>query len=55
MISDMREALRFHLQHDDITHYNAVQKLLYAGYHHSRHRPGAVRVFHVEADAVSRS
>jgi thiosulfate reductase cytochrome b subunit len=27
----VRDALRFKLAHDDITHYNAVQKLLYVG------------------------
>ena len=27
----VRDALRFKLGHDDITHYNAVQKLLYVG------------------------
>jgi thiosulfate reductase cytochrome b subunit len=31
VISDIRDALRFRLAHDDITRYNAVQKLLYAG------------------------
>jgi thiosulfate reductase cytochrome b subunit len=31
IIADVRDALRFKLAHDDITHYNAVQKLLYAG------------------------
>jgi thiosulfate reductase cytochrome b subunit len=31
LIADVRDALRFKLAHDDITHYNAVQKLLYAG------------------------
>ena len=31
IISDIRDALRFRLAHDDITHYNAVQKLLYVG------------------------
>jgi thiosulfate reductase cytochrome b subunit len=31
VIGDVRDALRFRLAHDDITHYNAVQKLLYAG------------------------
>jgi len=31
VIADLRDALRFRLAHDDITHYNAVQKLLYAG------------------------
>jgi thiosulfate reductase cytochrome b subunit len=25
------DALRFHLSHDDLTHYNAVQKILYLG------------------------
>jgi thiosulfate reductase cytochrome b subunit len=31
IIADVRDALRFKLAHDDITHYNAVQKTLYAG------------------------
>jgi thiosulfate reductase cytochrome b subunit len=31
LIADISDALRFRLAHDDITHYNAVQKLLYAG------------------------
>lgn len=31
VIANVRDALRFRLAHDDITHYNAVQKLLYAG------------------------
>jgi thiosulfate reductase cytochrome b subunit len=31
LIANMRDALRFRLGHDDITRYNAVQKLLYAG------------------------
>jgi thiosulfate reductase cytochrome b subunit len=31
LIADVRDALRFKLAHDDITRYNAVQKLLYAG------------------------
>ena len=31
MIADLRDALAFRLAHDDITRYNAVQKLLYAG------------------------
>lgn len=31
IIADIRDALRFRLAHDDITHYNAVQKMLYAG------------------------
>jgi thiosulfate reductase cytochrome b subunit len=31
LMADMRAALRFRLRHDDITHYNAVQKALYAG------------------------
>jgi thiosulfate reductase cytochrome b subunit len=29
LIATIRDALRFKLGHDDITHYNAVQKLLY--------------------------
>jgi thiosulfate reductase cytochrome b subunit len=31
VISDVRDALRFRLAHDDIRKYNAVQKSLYAG------------------------
>ena len=31
MVHDIREALSFNLAHDDITIYNAVQKLLYIG------------------------
>ena len=31
VIATVRDALRFKLGHDDITHYNAVQKLLYCG------------------------
>jgi thiosulfate reductase cytochrome b subunit len=31
VISNIRDALRFRLSHDDLTRYNAVQKLLYVG------------------------
>jgi thiosulfate reductase cytochrome b subunit len=31
VIATIRETLRFHLSHDDLTVYNAVQKLLYIG------------------------
>ena len=31
VVEQVRAALRFNLAHDDITHYNAVQKLLYVG------------------------
>ncbi|MFA6266032.1 MAG: cytochrome b/b6 domain-containing protein [Pseudolabrys sp.] len=31
LIATVREALAFKLGHDDITHYNAVQKVLYVG------------------------
>jgi thiosulfate reductase cytochrome b subunit len=31
VLADLRDALHFRLSHDDIRHYNAVQKLLYAG------------------------
>jgi thiosulfate reductase cytochrome b subunit len=31
VIATVRDALRFHLAHDDLTVYNAVQKLLYVG------------------------
>ena len=31
VVAEIRKALAFKLAHDDITHYNAVQKLLYVG------------------------
>ena len=31
LLANIRDALSLHLSHDDITRYNAVQKLLYAG------------------------
>jgi thiosulfate reductase cytochrome b subunit len=31
VVSDVKAALTFKLAHDDLAHYNAVQKLLYAG------------------------
>ena len=31
VFADLKAALTFKLSHDDLTHYNAVQKLLYAG------------------------
>jgi len=31
LFATVGEALRFHLRHDDLTHYNAVQKVLYLG------------------------
>lgn len=31
VVSDVKAALTFKLSHDDLAHYNAVQKLLYAG------------------------
>lgn len=31
VIADIKAALTFNLAHDDLSHYNAVQKLLYAG------------------------
>lgn len=31
LVSDIKGALSFHLAHDDITTYNAVQKMLYVG------------------------
>ena len=31
VIADVKAALTFKLAHDDLSHYNAVQKLLYAG------------------------
>jgi thiosulfate reductase cytochrome b subunit len=31
VLADAKAALAFQLAHDDLTHYNAVQKLLYAG------------------------
>ena len=31
VLATVGDALRFHLSHDDLTHYNAVQKILYLG------------------------
>jgi thiosulfate reductase cytochrome b subunit len=31
ILATVGDALRFHLSHDDLTHYNAVQKILYLG------------------------
>ncbi len=31
VLTTVGDALRFHLSHDDLTHYNAVQKILYLG------------------------
>jgi thiosulfate reductase cytochrome b subunit len=31
VIATVGDALRFRLNHDDLTHYNAVQKILYVG------------------------
>ncbi len=31
LIADIKAALAFKLAHDDLTHYNAVQKVLYTG------------------------
>ena len=31
LLGTVGEALRFRLRHDDLTHYNAVQKILYLG------------------------
>jgi thiosulfate reductase cytochrome b subunit len=31
ILATVGDALRFHLAHDDLTHYNAVQKILYLG------------------------
>ena len=31
LTADIRDALRFRLKHDDLTHYNMIQRLLYAG------------------------
>jgi thiosulfate reductase cytochrome b subunit len=31
VVADVKAALTFKLAHDDLSHYNAVQKLLYSG------------------------
>ena len=31
VLAEIKAALTFHLSHEDLTHYNAVQKLLYVG------------------------
>ena len=53
VIADTRAALTFKLSHDDLTKYNNVQKLLYAGIIVGRHRHRAVGAFDVEAGAVA--
>ncbi len=55
ILATVGDALRFRLSHDDLTHYNAVQKILYLGVMligilHRDFRPGAV-----EAGAVLRA
>jgi thiosulfate reductase cytochrome b subunit len=49
------EALRLRLSHDDLTHYNAVQKILYLGRHSGRHRYRDFGPIVVEAGAVLRT
>ena len=52
VIADLRAALTFKLSHDDLSHYNAVQKLLYTGRHSGRRRDCAVRSVDLEAGSV---
>ena len=52
VIADAKAALTFKLAHDDLSHYNAVQKLLYAGVILVRHPDRAVGPVDLEAGAV---
>ena len=52
VIADAKAALTFKLAHDDLSHYNAVQKLLYTGVILCRHRDRAVGPVDLEAGAV---
>ena len=52
VIADMKAALTFKLAHDDLSHYNAVQKLLYTGVITRRRRHRAVGPVDLEAGAV---
>ena len=49
------DALRFRLGHDDLTHYNAVQKILYLGVMSDRNLHRHFRSGAVEAGAVLRA
>ena len=52
VIADLRAALTFKLSHEDLSHYNAVQKLLYTGVILARVCIGAVRSVDLEAGSV---
>jgi len=52
IIATMRDALAFRLKHDDLTQYNAVQKLLYIRHHSRRHRYSSLRPLDLEARAA---
>ena len=52
VLADVKAALTFKLSHDDLSHYNAVQKLLYAGVILRRRRHRAVGPVDLEAGAV---
>ena len=51
----LKAALTFKLAHDDLSHYNAVQKLLYAGVIARRRRHRAVRLCRSGSRCSSRS
>ena len=53
VIADIKAALTFKLAHDDLTHYNQVQKLLYAGIILVGDRDRAVGPVDLEAGAAA--
>ncbi len=52
VIADIRAALRFKLSHDDITKYNAVQRVALCRHHPGPDRSGHFRAGDLEAGAV---
>ena len=55
LIATVRDALRFKLAHDDITHYNAGAEAALCRRHRDHHRAGAVGPCGMEAGAVLRT
>ena len=55
LIATIRDALTFRLQHDDLTRYNAVQKLLYIGIILVGIAHRSVRALDLEAGAALRA
>jgi hypothetical protein len=53
VFSDLFAALRGKLSHDDLSVYNAVQKLLYIWHYRRRHNDRALRIVDLEDGAIS--